>query len=250
MNKTVSSRVTLILFSLVLALSIGALGMLGNRGLGWFADNDKVTADGMSITVNGDHGVVDNVQYYEISSIALEGGNNVYTFTKEINGNPSLGEFSTLVANRQILIKITLDPSIGAVTVSADSSAPGFISSVKENGNSLSSAVAFYAVSGEDVEAGSDGPPYVISSGDFYGDGAYTFSDITVSGSTVTATFDPEITDLFTTEDGAHESAVFIIVDYYEDAAEHIVDLANQSGLGGKTITFIPDFEITVSKKV
>ena len=54
----------MMLIGLVLALSIFAMGVLGNEGLGWFASNDKVTANGMGISVDGEFDVVKSVEYY------------------------------------------------------------------------------------------------------------------------------------------------------------------------------------------
>lgn len=248
----------MMLIGLVLTLSIFAMGVLGNEGLGWFASNDKVTANDMSISVDGDFGIVKNVEYFSISSVSIEGVNNIYTFKDQLSkdGPKSLGQFSTLVAERQILIKITLHDGVERVRVGASSSASEYIAdstpSITRDDNSLSSIVELYSVSGELVSSTDNG--YVISSGNFQG-GPSRFASVTLDGAEATVDFRQDI-PVYETENGLDENAVYIIVDYYELAAEHVMEVA--AGLiadreitfdendEDQIITFAPDFKITV----
>lgn len=250
----------MMLIGLVLALSVFAMGILGNEGLGWFASNDKVTANDMGISVNGDFNIIEGVEYFAIESISLDGVNNIYSFKNELpESEPkSLGQFSTLVAERQILIKITLHEGVGAVRVFASSSAEEYIAddtpSITRDNNSLSSIVEFYSVSGDSVDTANG--EYVISSENFQG-GASRFADVNVSGGSVTSSFTPYIL-VYETESGVKDNVVYIIVDYYEDAAEHVMDTASMLEANGEitfdgneddhVITFAPDFKILVEK--
>lgn len=247
----------MMLIGLVLVLSIFALGVLGNEGLGWFASNDKVTADDMSITVNGEFDIVKSVEYFAIESVSLDGVINIYTFKDQLaEGAPkSLGQFSTLVAERQILIKITLNDNVGAVRVTAESAVSEYIAdetpTVSKTGNSLSSVVEFYSISGKYVTCDEESVEYVVSSDHFHEGSASRFSTVTVGENGVSTSFD-QIISLYATEDGTDEDVIYIVVDYYEDAAEHVIDIANELIDFGedleKIITFAPDFKITVAK--
>lgn len=259
MNKICNSKASVMLIGLVLALSIFALGVLGNEGLGWFASNDKVTANGMGISVDGEFDVVKSVEYYAISSISLDEANNIYTFKDRLpdDGVKSLGQFSTLVAERQLLIKIILNDNVKGVEISAESSASGYIGSdpsqIKKENNSLSSVVELYSVSGSLVSSTDNG--YVISSENFQGEPS-RFSDVSVDDGNATTDFRAHV-QVYQTESGVDDDVVYIIVDYYEAAAEHVMDIASMLEMSGqlsfsdnedKVITFTPDFTITVAK--
>ena len=258
-SKVVNTKITLTLFGLVLALSIFALGILGNEGLGWFASNDRTEANNMSISVDGDFGVVKSVEYFSISSISLDGSNNIYIFKDLLSEDEpkSLGQFSTLVAERQILVRITLHDSVGRVQISANSSASEYIAdatpSITRDNNSLSSVVELYSISGEFVDYTENG--YVISSENFQGDSS-RFSSVTIDD-TVHVDFKKDI-PVYETQSGVDENSVYIIIDYYEDAAKHVMDVAAELIADGsitfdendddQIITFAPDFKLTVIK--
>ena len=252
----------MMLIGLVLTLSIFAMGVLGNEGLGWFASNDRVTANDMGITVNGESDIVKSVEYFKIESISLDSTSkyNIYTFKDDVTNNAEerkLDTFSTLVAERQLLIKITLQDGVGAVRVTAASSATEYIADatpdISIENNSLSSVVEFYSISGAEVSISGDS--YVISSQNFQGTPS-RFSEITPNGNTVTTSFTQYI-PVYETEGNADEDVIYIIVDYYEDAAEHVMDTASMLVTNGmldfgedenKIIGFIPDFTISVVK--
>jgi hypothetical protein len=252
----------MILVGVVLVLSIFALGFLGNEGLGWFASNDKVTANDMGISVNGEFDIVESVEYFAIESITLdsETKDNIYTFKNKLSDgdHKNLGEFSTLVAERQILIKINLNDDVGAVRVTATSSATEYIADetpdISKENNSLSSVVEFYSIAGSSVDT--SGGSYVISSESFQGE-ASRFSSVDVNGSQVTTSVTPYIS-VYETAEGADDDVIYIIVDYYEDAAEHVMDTSSMLMTNGELvfddnedmiITFASDFTISVAKQ-
>ena len=257
MNKICNSKASMMLIGLVLTLSIFAMGVLGNEGLGWFASNDRVTADDMGISVTGEFDVINMVEYFAIESISLDDTKNIYTFnnTPLGEGEKNLGLFSTLVAERQILIKITLNDNVGAVRVSATSSADGYIAdetpNISKEHNSLSSVVEFYSVPADAVDTSGD--KYVISS-EAFEDNSSRFADVEVDGNRADISFTPYISVCETSGD----NVIYIIVDYYEAAAEHIMDTVSMLELNGEItfdendeehiITFAPDFTITVGK--
>ena len=249
----------MMLIGLVLTLSIFAMGVLGNEGLGWFASNDRVTANEMSISVNGEYDFVKSVEYYSISSISLDEANNIYTFKERLpdDGVKSLGLFSTLVAERQLLIKIILQDDVGGVQISATSSATEYIADatpdIKKENNSLSSVVEFYSVSGTLVSSTDNG--YVISSENFQG-GPASFTSISVNDDKSVSVSFSQYIEVYHTESGVDDDVIYIIVDYYEAAAEHVMDTASMLEMNGqlvfgdeeeRIITFAPDFTITVT---
>ena len=252
----------MILVGIVLVLSVIALGFLGNEGLGWFASNDKVTANEMGISVNGEFDIVGSVEFFAIESISLDSTtkDNIYTFKNKLSESDpkNLGQFSTLVAERQLLIKISLSDDVSSVRVTAASSASEFIAdetpNISKANNSLSSVVEFYSISGGSVTTSNDGS-YVISSESFQGE-ASRFSTVDINGSQVTTSFTPDIS-LYETESGVEDDVIYIIVDYYEEAAEYVMDTSSMLMTNGELvfddtedmiITFASDFTITVAK--
>lgn len=260
MNKTVSSRVTLILFGLVLAVSIFALGMLGNKGLGWFADNDEVDAAGMSVSVNAVPGTVIKVDYYEISSIALSGGENIYTFSKTPIADVAdrhLKEYSPIVAERQMLVKITLADTLDAATVRAVTDTTDYViedqddPEVNQANNPLSSVIAFYALS--DVQETSEG--YVVSSENFQNHTAAHFVTVGEQDGKTQVSFDDNDILIYQTPEGDTDNTIFIMLDYYEESIGYVLSVVNHLMMvNGKTdiqpgenVQFVCDFEIVVS---
>ena len=246
------------LIGLVLTLSIFAMGVLGNEGLGWFASNDRVTADDMGISVNATFDIVKSVEYFKIDSISLEDASNIYTFKKALTNKDEiiLDTFSTLVAERQILIKITLQDGVSAVKVTAESSATEYIADethdIKKENNSLSSVVELYSIPGSAVDT--SGGAYVISSESFQSDAR--FASVDISGINAITSFTQYIS-VYETENGKDDDVIYIIVDYYEDAAEHVMETAGTLELNGelvfgdtedKILRFTPDFTISVAK--
>ena len=109
MNKTVNSRVTLILFGLVLAVSIFALGMLGNKGLGWFADNDEVDAAGMSVSVNADTLITGGLESYPVT--VIEGNAYTVSYDRQMYSLPTddPNGISYSEYKKALVVIITLD---------------------------------------------------------------------------------------------------------------------------------------------
>ena len=254
MKNHLEARISLIFISLVLILSIGAL-MLLNGSVAWFAENKDLDAHGMSVNVMSPDLIVDSVEYYPISSISLSGDHNVYTFSSvpiAENEKKVLGTFSTLVAERQLLVKINLKPGATGARVVGCSYADSYIiqnedTVINKDGNSLSSVVDFYSIS--DVEKTSEG--YVIS-GESIKDSVARFSNVGGSYGNTTASFSPEI-DIYSTPQGQTDNAIFIIIDYYEDSVNYVMDHVSNlmidgstDVVSGETINFICDFEILV----
>ena len=257
MKKMLDARLGIVFISLVLILSIFALMML-NGSAAWFAENKDVGANNMNVTVKSPAQIVDSVEYYPISSISLSGNNNIYTFSStpiDESENKSLGTFSTLVAERQLLIKINLKAEATGARVIASSYADSYIienedTVINKDGNSLSSVVEFYSIA--NVEQTSEG--YVISSGDIQ-DSVSRFSDIDKSYGSIPASFSPE-TDIYSTPTDQTDKSIFIIVDYYEESVEYVIDHINNLMMDGATdvvagekINFICDFEILVLER-
>ncbi|MGN0814920.1 MAG: hypothetical protein ACI4MH_06790 [Candidatus Coproplasma sp.] len=120
----------------------------------WFAKNDQVSADGMNVEIKIDESVVNTVECFTYSGIDSSGS---YTFVKIDNDtdddtdNVTMEPYNSLNNNvYQIIIKINLTEGTDSVTVFANTSATVYLGStkeednkLKENGNSLSSVVAF-----------------------------------------------------------------------------------------------------------
>ena len=167
MKKYFSSKIGIFLSSSTLILSIFALLLL-NGSTAWFAENDRVTADGMHVKVSSPDNLVESVQYFPISSITLSENYNIYTFSLEDEITDTtqikLGTFSTLESERQLLIKINLSQEVDSVIVSAEAEAESYIIEAEDTiinmkGNPLSSVIEFYCVSDIEEENGC----YVIS---------------------------------------------------------------------------------------
>ena len=239
-----------------LILSLFAFSLL-NGSAAWFADNRDVDAENMSVKVKSPDTVVDSVEYYPISSISLSESQNIYTFSNNNiaeNETKQLGTFSTLVAERQLLIKINLKPEATGARVVASSYADSYIiededTIINKDGNSLSSVVEFYPIDYDLVEKTSDGE-YIISSDSMQN--VARFSDIDAKYGSIPASFSPEA-EIYSTPEGKTDTAIFVIVDYYEKSVEYVIDYVNNLIMGaatdvvaGETINFICDFEILV----
>ena len=260
LSKQLSAKLGIMFASLALILSIFAMLMQGGS-VAWFAENDKATANGMAIEIDGPPDIIGDIEIFPIYSIALSGnedqGNyNIYTFSATKIEDPALmklGVFSPLDAKRQILIRIPLAEGVSSVRVVAESTSSSYMVEdeetliYKEN-NPLSSVVEFYAVSN------------VEKSGDYYvipgqnADRFHRFASITEQEGEVEASFSPTI-DLYSTQSG-DDDAVFIIVDYYEESINYVLDFVNALIMENKTdvtagdnLEFISDFKITVYGK-
>lgn len=252
MTKILSMKLSIILVSLVLVLSIIAL-MLLNGSTAWFAENKNVDAGGMAVMVNSD-GIVDRVDFYPISSISFSGSNNIYTFSStpiEDPANREIGAFSPIVAERQILVKITLKEGVAAASVRAVAESQDYIANTNEiskEGNPLSSVVEFYAIS-DIVEENNS---YVISSEDIVNVPSRFVTISEQNGETV-CEFTSEIS-IYATAQGDTDNTIFVLVDYYEDAVDRVIDCVNRliaqgasDAVMGENIGFVCDFKLHVS---
>lgn len=258
MKTNFSSKIGIIFITLFLLLSIFALLLL-NESSAWFAENRDLDAENMKVQVKAPAQIVERVDYYRISSITLSGGDNIYTFSSTPiaeNENKSLGTFSTLVAERQLLIKITLNEGVTGAHVGAVSETDEYIADainerIMKEDNPLSSVVEFYSIS--DLEQTSEG--YVISSADISNTVA-RFVTLSESNGQMITSFDSDIS-IYSTAAEDHDHIIFIMVDYYEESVEFVMDTVNRlimEGNGktdavmGENIEFVSDFTITVSQ--
>lgn len=254
MKKYFSSKICIFLSSSTLILSIFALILL-NGSTAWFAESERVTADGMHIKVSSPNNLVESVQYFPISSITLSGNYNIYTFSLEDEITDTtqikLGTFSTLESERQLLIKINLSQEVDSVIVSAEAEAESYIIEAEDTvinmkGNPLSSVIEFYCVSDVEEENGC----YVISGEDIV-DSVTRFAE-KANGETP---FDfNNKKELYSTAVGDSDNFIFIILDYYKLSADYITNHVN--GLimdkltdvtAGQNVEFVCDFVIVVS---
>lgn len=257
MKTGFSSKIGIIFITLFLILSLFAFSLL-NGSTAWFAENKELDANNMSVQVKSLSGIVDSFEYYPISSISLSESNNIYTFSSAKipeNEVKSLGTFSTLVAERQLLVKINLKAGVTGARVVASSYADSYVikdadTIINKNGNSLSSVVEFYSIA--NVAETNEG--YVISSESIQSSVA-RFSDIDSEYGSIPASFSPEV-DIYSTPAGQTDNAIFIVIDYYEKSIEYVMDHVSNLMIDGSTdvvpgeqINFICDFEIVVFEK-
>ena len=242
-----------------LALSIAAF-VLMNGSVAWFADNDEVDASNMSVSVKTDSDAGLVVDYYEISSIALSEGKNIYTFSKTPITNVTdrhLKEYSHVVAERQMLIKITLPDTMSGATVRAVTDTTDYViedqndPEVNKADNPLSSVIAFYALSGVDETDGG----YVVSINNSENDTVAHFVTITEDEGKRQASFDNSDILIYETPEGNTDKTIFIMLDYYEASIGYVLSVVNHlMMIGGKTdiqagdnVEFVCDFDIVVS---
>ena len=258
--KTVLESKIRIIFATLLIILTSVAFLLMNGSVAWFADNDEVDAAGMSVSVNAVPGTVIEVNYYEISSIALSGGENIYTFSKTPIADVAdrhLKEYSPIVAERQMLVKITLADTLDAATVRAVTDTTDYViedqddPEVNQANNPLSSVIAFYALS--DVQETSAG--YVVSSENFQNHTATHFVTVEEQDGKTQASFDDNDILIYETPEGDTDNTIFIMLDYYEASIGYVLSVVNHlMMIGGKTdiqpgenVQFVCDFEIVVS---
>ena len=248
--KLIQSRVGVISVAFTLIISILALLLL-NGGVAWFSNNSDVSAGDMSIKLNSNNGVVAKLEFFAISSVTLSGGDNIYAFSDtpmDENAIKALGTYSTIGAERQLLIKITLKPGITTANISATSTSSLHIVenksyTPKQNGNPLSSVVEIYKV--ENISLG--GGLYTVSSANI--GTAKRFANMTEREEKPYADFSPTIS--FGTVAADSQNAIYLMVDYYAESMEYL--LAYVRGLMLNDISmfdnlgFVCDFEINVT---
>lgn len=252
MRDCLNSKITIVLTALALILAIMAFAFT-NGSTAWFAESKNVDAGGMAVMVNSD-GIVDRVDFYPISSISFSGSNHEYTFSStpiEDPANRKIGAFSPIVAERQILVKITLKEGVAAASVRAVAESQDYIANTNEiskEGNPLSSVVEFYAIS-DIVEENNS---YVISSEDILNVPS-RFVTISEQNRETVCEFASEIF-IYTTAQGDTDNTIFVLVDYYEDAVDRVIDCVNRliaegesDAVMGENIGFVCDFKLHVS---
>lgn len=258
MSKIANAKIGMAVTALALMLSIFVLCVL-NGSTAWFADNNEVSASNMPVSITEGSSAVEKVEYFPISSITLSGEYNNYNFSSTPITDAAqiqLGTFSSLSAERQLLIKITLSSDVKSVKITAKSAAESYIiqdssTLIYKDNNSLSSVVEFYAVSDLELQTIEGESCYVVQ-GQQISDSPSRFSTLTTENGTMTPEFTPSV-DIYQTPDSEEDSAIYILVDYYEMSMEYVSDHVNHimsSGstdiIAGENINFACDFEIWV----
>lgn len=265
MKKIASARLSVIISSAVLLLSVFALFSM-NGSVAWFADNNEVSGNNMSITITDTEGVVEKVEFFKIHSIKTsvtddDEIHNVYNFSSTPISDPNdikLETFSSLKATRQLLIKITLVSELGYMRIVANSSADSYIipnssTVIYADNNSLSSVVEL-AVVNDVTLVNEDGEEVYAVVGDSLSESVKRFSSFTETDGEVTPSFSPTI-DVYQTPTGETDREIYILVDYYEESMEYVTNYVNNMLMSGNSgsdiviggnINFACDFEILV----
>ncbi len=251
--KILMSKLGIGFTAVALLLSITAFFTL-NKSAAWYNQNKVVYGNGMAVGANDDAGKIRSVEFFSIAAVELtektlgesrEYANTYLFFTQKIEENEDvlLRPHSSLDPQRQLLMKITLNTSeyfvIDANTTVSYSEFPlpkdedAF--SVTEN--SLASVVQFSVVDPslsikptERVINGKNESCYVIDDFSFIqgepdesGKTApldHHFSEITYGTNSITASMSNSV-ELYS---GENVRELFVVIDYYEDAAEYFRD--------------------------
>ncbi len=265
-KELLSAKITTAIAAVALIVSCLAFSCV-NGSLAWFSENKSVAVNGVAVKLQDVNDKVEKIEYFSISSIKLDASTNknIYEFSAtpiSEQTDIALGTLSPIVAERQILMKITLKSNIRTVHISAQSQADSYI--IKEtsegevpeffsnDGNSMSSVIQFRAVAN------------VTASEDFYSINEATlseashFASVETDESGVTIGFSDSIENVYTTPVGNTDTAVYILLDYYEPSCEYIHDyvkhlLSIQSedapltdAVMGVNINFISDFQFNI----
>ena len=256
MNEKTLAELRTIFTGLVLVFSVVALLTI-NGTLAWFASQDEVSAEGMSVAIAEQSNAVKDVVFYKIESIGVTNGNNAYYFSPVAADSGELGQYSSLTSTRQLLIKIVLDDSVERVTLTANIPAEAYAvgDGVIVNKNSelpLSSVVEMQVLNDRSI-AGNEANGYVVYDNDELGEPSRFVS---FSGGNPVVS---KSVELYATADG-DDNAIFIFVDYYEESMEYIIAFVNDAILSrpsdyvpsaddlkiGDSFNFICDFTIYV----
>ena len=248
MSEKFSAELKLIGTGVMLVIAL--LAFLNINGtLGWFASSDEVSANDMSVKISSSPGVVKSVDYFEIADVSFVNGHNVYSFSADpAEGELTLPTYSVLNAKRQVLVKITLNEGVDSVSLEAITDATEFINdeNVSVTGNSLSSVVLLRMVTSDQIVMNDE----VISISEDQTQ-EYHFTTVEQNGNVLTPTFSPDPIDLGTVT----TPAIFIIIDYYDAAAQLATEIINHnmSSLdhdeliaNNMEVGFVCDFKINV----
>ena len=209
----------------------------------------------MNVKISATDGIVADVKYYPITSISLasddEKNYNVYRFgIDEVTGeNAMLGSFSALTAERQLLMVIMLKDDVESVKLSASTSSEYILDGeISQSGNPLSSVIELRVVTDPNGLQMTN-EHYVIP------DTAtiqYHFATLNEENGVTT---DADIQSNLQLGE-FQGSAIFIILDYYEDGTKYVMDYVNEhldevkvdEGSSGmiEEIKFTCDFTINV----
>ena len=130
----------MMLIGLVLALSIFALGVLGNEGLGWFASNDKVLGSGMGVQVKLETGIDGELKCFPITDII----DDTYTvsYEEEVYSLPTNDPNSIIYTEykKALAVILTFNSSTGG-SVSVALSASSGLDGVDSTDNKISNCI-------------------------------------------------------------------------------------------------------------
>ncbi len=279
------TKISITLTAFALIISIIGMISLNTGGVAWFSENKDAYATGMKLSSTMDiNKKIAAVECFKIGKIVLENdGSNTYYFRKigsSVNGL-DLGEHSALVAERQVLVRFTLADGVNEIMLAASSAKDKYIvendittanpTRVDKNGNSMSSIVQFQLVNAISEEttsitsSGSDGSLTTADEACYKVLGTNTdaplhFSSIEISGTTVTRSFDRDISigsSVSGIESGG-KKYVYVIVDYYEYAADDVQQHVNNLIMSedenndytdissGEGINFVCDFSFVI----
>ncbi len=253
-KEVLKTYISVALTALALVFSLTAFFTM-NGTVAWFASNRDAHATEMQINLSDAHNKIKQVEYFAISDVRLDAvaKTNVYNFSATpLAGSPQLGTLSQLEAKRQLLVKLTLQDNVDEVSVQVKSETADYLLDpmpaylLKDN-NPLSSVIQFRVYRN------------VTASGDMYtvreDDAApVRFVDIQTAGTAVTRTYVANA-PLYTTPAGERDTAVYILLDYYEVATDDIRDalpgLAAADGsdivIGETDIQFSCDFYFEIA---
>ena len=296
-TKELKSRIiSLILTFCVLMLAL----FVFPKSRAWFVANHETSVEGITITTETPDAIeaayfyrgtgmgvlvdsegVRHNQYYFSYDPAVLAQQTIQTGT-DAGGNPILSQerdsfltpvpllpYSDLAGECQILIEIHL-PAAGTYTLNTDTETPSYIGDtiqdkIDNNDFTLNvtnlpmSSIIHFAIM-TDVEDDAANQRF-IADGDIIQENALRYTTIEeVNGETISTYETPDARSITVTEDNLH---IFVFIDYYLPAVEHInalmveyVDKAeainpgyNEIVIGESTLKFSPDFSLHVSKE-
>ncbi len=269
-KKARRAQVTAILTAISLLVSMLALFTM-NGSVAWYARITEAGADGMGVLLNDEHDFIERVEYFKVKSVTYEGVNaNTYVFenTPSAEAVTALGQYVPIDPNRQVLMKLTLKADanlpIGGIGIEARSELAAFPSAVTATGNSLSSIVQFCVVAANETYTKADSTTankvsVTSSEISIYADSLDTknrpFSSVTYDDASrayqTAFSSSVSLTDTNITFGAGETREIYVIIDYYDAAAEYLSELAQTqstpvTGDENNLIYFDYDFSLLI----
>ena len=250
-RRLLSSALSFLLISSFLFISLMAFAGM-NKSAAWFASVKEVTGEGMSVSVEAPESYISEVEYFTIERITLSEGKNNYHFDMNAPApSGTLGTYSALSGERQLLVKITLPDSVDRVSLIAQSASQRYpvyngAKITKDTPVGLSSVVKIHVLDGNHIDE-TDGE-YVVYGSDL--DDPKSFATVSSDGNSVTYS---QNIDLYSTPNGNNDNELYIFIDYDEESMDLLLNYVNNlimSGLtdyvSGDVVSFVGDFVIHV----